>query len=64
MGKCKNATKGGSDTPKAISPYLSSHAGEASNMGEVVPDLRDEVATLEEELSQMDASSKTPFQFA
>ena len=58
MGKCKNATKGGSDTQKGISPTLSSCVGEA---GDVVWDLRDEVALLEEVLSQMGALPKCPF---
>ena len=63
MGKCKNATKGGSDTQKGISPTPSSHVGEAGNTGDVVHDLRDKVASLEEALSEMGASSKMPFHF-
>ena len=62
MGKCKNATKGGSDTSKGISPTPSSHVGEAGDRDYVVHDLRDEVASLEDVLSIMDASSKMPFQ--
>ena len=37
--------------------------GEAGNRGDVVCDLRDEVASLEEALSQMGTSSKMPFCF-
>ena len=63
MGKHKNATKGGSNTQKGISPTPSSCVGEAGDTGDVVCDLRDEVASLEEALSQMGASSKMPFCF-
>ena len=63
MRKHKNATNGGSDAQKAISPTLSSCVGEAGDTGDVVYDLIDEVASLEEALSQMGASSKMPFQF-
>ena len=57
MGKHKNVTLGGSDAQKGISPTLSSHVGEAGNTGDVVFDLRDEMASLKEALSQMGASS-------
>ena len=63
MGKHKNATKGGSDAQKGISPSMSSCAGEADNTGDVVHVLRDEVASLEDTLSQMGTSSKMPFHF-
>ena len=63
MGKHKNTTKGGCDAQKGISPP-SSHASEAGNTGDDVHDLREEVASLEEELSQMGVSSKIPFCFA
>ena len=63
MGKHKNTTKGGSDAQKGISHTLSSHAGEAGDTGDVVHDLRDEVALLKDVLSQMGTSSKTPFCF-
>ena len=63
MGKHVKATKGGSDAQKGISPTLSSDAGEAGDTGDIVCDLRDEVASLEEALSQMGASSKMPFHF-
>ena len=63
MGKCKNVTKGGSDAQKGTSPTLSSHVIEAGDTGDVVCDLIDEVASLEEALSQMGASSRTPFHF-
>ena len=56
MGKHRNATKGGADTYMGISPTLSSCTGEAG-------DLKDEVASLEDALSQMGASSKMPFHF-
>ena len=64
MGKHRNATKGGSDAHKGICPTPSSHVGEAGNTGDEVCDLRDEVASLEEALLQMGASSKLPFCFA
>ena len=60
MGKCKNATKWGADTQMGISSSLSSCVGEAGDTGDVVHDLRDEVALLEDTLSQMGASSKMP----
>ena len=63
MGKHKNATKGGSDAQKVISPTLSSHVSEAGDTDDVVCDLRDKVASLEEALSQIGASSKMPFHF-
>ena len=64
MGKHKNATKGGSDAQKGISPTLSSHVGEPGDTVDVDHDLRDEVASFEEALSQMGTSSKMPFHFA
>ena len=64
MGKCTNATKGGSNVQKGVSPTPLSHAGEADNTGDVVHDLRDDVTSLEEALLQMGASSKVPFHFA
>ena len=64
MGKCMYATKGGSDAQKGVSSTPSSHTCEAGDTGDVVHDLRDEVASLEEALSQMGASSKMPFHFA
>ena len=48
---------------KRVSPTLSSHVGEAGDTGYVVYDLRDEVASLEEALSQMGTSSKMSFHF-
>ena len=63
MGKCRNATKGGSDAQKGISPTPSSCVGKAGYTGDVICDLRDEVALLEEALSQMGASFKMPFYF-
>ena len=67
MGKCKNPTKKGSNAQKCISLTPSSHldeAGDTGDTGHVVYDLRDEVALLEEALSQMGASPKMPFHFA
>ena len=64
MGKHKKTTKGRSDAQKGISPTPSSHADETGNTGDVVCDLRDEVALLEEALSQMGTSSKMAFHFA
>ena len=63
MGKCKKAAKGGADILKGAFPTPSSHGGEADDTGDAVHDLRDDVALLEEELSEMDAPSKTPFRF-
>ena len=63
MGKHRNATKGGTDTQKGISPTPSSCVGEAGDTDHVAHDLRDEVASLEDTLSQMGTSSKMPFNF-
>ena len=64
MWKCKNTTKGGSGAQRGFSPTPLSHAGEAGDTGDVIHDWRDEVAWLEEALSQMDTASKMPFHFA
>ena len=58
MWKCKNATRGGADAQKGTSPTPSSHRDEA---GDAVHNLRDDVVSLDEGLSQMGAPSKTPF---
>ena len=63
MRKWRDATKEGADAQKGVSPTLSSHAGEADNKGDVVWNLRDERALLEDALSQMGTSSKMPFHF-
>ena len=63
MGKCKNATQGGADAQKSTSPTPSSHRGEASDTGNAVHNLRDDVDSLEEGISQMGATSKAPFRF-
>ena len=63
MGKWKNAAKGGGKAPSSNSSTLSSPVGEAGDLGDAIQDLRDEVASLEEALSQMGASSQMPFQF-
>ena len=58
MGRHKNATKGGSDAQKGISPTLSYPVGEAGHTGDVVHDLRDEVASLEDTQLQIGTCSK------
>ena len=58
-----NATKGRVDAQKGVYPTLSSHVGGADDTGDVVHDLRDEVALLDDALSQMGTSSRTPFHF-
>ena len=63
MGKCKNAAKGRADAQKGASPTPSSHGGEVGDTGNTAPDQKEEVASLEESLSQMGASSKMPFHF-
>ena len=63
MGKCKNITKGEANNQKGISPTPPSCVGEAGDIGDVVHDLRDEVASLEDTLSQIGASSKLPLHF-
>ena len=45
MGKHKNATKGRSDAQKDIFSTPSSCMGEAGDTGDVVHDLRDDVAS-------------------
>ena len=62
MGKHKNATWGGTDAQSA-SPTPSSHRGEASDTGNAVQDLRDDVDSLEEGMSWIGASPKMPFRF-
>ena len=48
---------------KGTSPTPSSHGGEADDKGKAVHDLRDDVDSLEERLSQMGAPSRMPFWF-
>ena len=62
-GNVRTLPKGDRLLKKGIFPTLLSHAGKAGNTGDVVCDLGDEVASLEEALSQMGASSKMPFCF-
>ena len=50
----------GSRCSKGCLPTPSSHAGEAGDTGDVVCNLMDEVASLEDALSQMGASLKHP----
>ena len=63
MGKLNNTAKGGWKAPGSHSPTLSSCVGEAGHTCDVVQDLRDEVALLEEALFHMGTSSQMPFQF-
>ena len=63
MGKCKNATRGGADAQKGTFPIPSSNTGEAGDTGNTAHDLRDDVDSLEEGISQMSAPSKMPFRF-
>ena len=63
MGKCRNATKGDTDAQKVISSTPLSHMGETGNTNDVLCDLRGEVASFVDALSQMGASSKIPFHF-
>ena len=63
MGKHRNAIRGGADAHKGAFPTPSSHRGEADDTGDAVHDLRDDMASLEKELSQTGAPSKMPFRF-
>ena len=66
MGKHKKATRGEADAQKGTSPTPSSHGGEASvasDTGDAVHNLRDDVASLEEGLSWIGGLSETPFRF-
>ena len=63
MGKHKNATKGGAGTQKGASSTPLSHGAEVGDTGDTVQVLMEEVASLEEVLLQMGASSKIPFRF-
>ena len=63
MRKLKDCYQRGIICSKGHLPTLLSHVGEAGDTGDVVRDLRDEVASLEDTLSQMGTSSKMPFHF-
>ena len=63
MGKQKNTVKGGEKAHISNSPTLSSHVGEAGDPCDAGQDLMDEVASLEEALSQMGTSSQMSFPF-
>ena len=63
MGRQKNTAKGWEKAPSSHSPTPSSHVGVARDPRDAVQGLRDEVASLEEALSQMGTSSQMPFQF-
>ena len=60
MGKCKTANKEGTNLLKGVSPFKSSQDGEE---GDVVQDLVEEIASVEEVLLHLDASPKTPSSF-
>ena len=62
MGKQNNAAKAGK-APSSHSSTPSSLVGEARDPCNTVQDLRDEVASLQEALSQIGTSSQMPFQF-
>ena len=63
MVKCKNATRGEADTQKGTSPPPLSHRGEAGDTGNAVHNLKVDVASLEEKLSQMGTLSMMSFKF-
>ena len=63
MGKCNNTTRGGAYAQKGTCPTPSSPRGKAGDTGDAVHDLRDDVASLGEGLSQMGTPSRTPFRF-
>ena len=58
-----NTTRGGADAQNGLSPTPSSHRGDEGDTGNAVHDVREDVASLEEGLSQMGDPSKTPFRF-
>ena len=60
MGKCKNTTRGGPDAQKGASPIPSPYRSEASDTGNAVHNLRDDVDLLEVRMSQMGIFSKMP----
>ena len=63
MGKCKNAARGGANAQEGTPPNLMSHRGKAGDTAKAVHDLRDDVDSLEERISEMSAPSKKPFRF-
>ena len=63
MGKHRNTTKGGRDVQKGTSLTMPSDGGKPGDTFDMVQDMMEEVASLEEVLSQMGASSKMPFKF-
>ena len=63
MWKCLNAARGRANAQKGTSATPLSHRGEAGDTGEAVHDLRDDVDSLKERISQMGAPSKISFRF-
>ena len=61
--KCKNTTQGGADAKKSTSPTPLSHRGVAGDMANGIHNLKDDVDSLEERMSQMGTSFKMPFRF-
>ena len=59
MGTHKNDAKGEAEAQKGTLPTPLSDGGEAGDTGDAVHVLRDDVASLEEGLSQMDAPSNS-----
>ena len=62
-GKASECYQRGADAKKGASPTPSSHRGEAGDRGNPVHNLREDVVSLEEGLSQMGALSKMPFRY-
>ena len=60
MGKCKTTNKGGANLQKGASPFPSLQDGEASDTAQ---DPVDKIAAMEEVLSHLGTSPKTPFRF-
>ena len=63
MGKCKGTTWWGADAQKGTLLTPSPHQSEASDTGDATRGLMDDVDSLEEGMSQMGISPKTPLRF-
>ena len=63
MGKCKNAPKESRGTQKGTSSTPLFHEGEPGDTGNSLHNLGEDMASFEEVLLWMGASSKTPFRF-